>query len=189
MAVQKILLYVEAEATLRQKSKPVQELIPRVQTLIQDLKDTLMARSDGAGLAAPQINVHQRVIVVRLGLHGEDDQTDVLPTALINPTIIEARKKRRDFDGCLSFPGLYGTTQRPHFLRVEALDETGQPVEHVFEGFDAVLVHHEIDHLDGILFIDRIEQADDLYTVRRGADGKLERIPVTGMVSQKAQPS
>jgi peptide deformylase len=181
MAIQKILLYPEGAAALRQKSEPVHKVNKRVHALVQNLKDTLMDRPDGAGLAAPQINVHQRVVVVRLGLHDEDDDTTVTPTALINPEIVEARDSRRDFDGCLSFPGLYGTTRRPHYLKIKAVDETGQPVEYVFEDFDAILVHHEIDHLDGVLFIDRIEQPDDLYTIRKGADGKPQRVPLPGL--------
>ncbi len=182
MTVRKILLYSEDAAALRRKSAPVQHMNKRVQALIQDLKETLMACPDGAGLAAPQINVHQRVVVVRLGLCDENDPTTVIPTALINPEIMEARDERRDFDGCLSFPGLYGTTRRPHYLKVRSLDETGQPFERIFEDFDAILVHHEIDHLDGVLFIDRIEQPEDLYTVRRGADGKLERVPLPNLL-------
>ena len=187
MAVRKILLYSKAEAALRRKSKPVQKTNPHVQALIQDLKDTLTSCPDGAGLAAPQIDVHERVVVVRLGLRDKDDPTGVSPTALINPEIMGARNERRDFDGCLSFPGLYGTTRRPHYLKVKALDETGQPFERIFEDFDAILVHHEIDHLDGILFIDRIEQLEDLYTIRQGADGNPERVPVTEILKYKAQ--
>jgi peptide deformylase len=185
MAVRDILLYSDAEAPLRRKSKPVQKMNARVQMLIQNLKDTLMSCPNGAGLAAPQINVHQCVVVVRLGLRDEDDPTSVNPTALINPEIVEARNERRDFDGCLSFPGLYGTTRRPHYLRVKALDETGQPFERVFEGFDAILVHHEVDHLDGVLFIDRIEKLEDLYTICQGADGKPERVPVQGILKSE----
>lgn len=184
MPARKILLYAENEAALRRKSKPVNQVTKRVRELTQDLKDTLMSCPDGAGLAAPQIKVHQRVVVVRLGLRDEDDATAVVPTALINPEIVEARDERPDFDGCLSFPGLYGTTRRPHYLKVKARDETGQPLERVFEDFDAVLVHHEIDHLDGVLFIDHIEHPDDLYTVRRGADGALERVPVPSIMDR-----
>jgi peptide deformylase len=183
MPPRKIVLYAENEASLRRKSDPVRKADKRGQALIQDLKDTLMACPDGAGLAAPQINVHQRVVVVRLGLHDEDDDAAVLPTALINPEIMEARDERRDFDGCLSFPGLFGTTRRPHYLKVKALDETGQPVERIFEEFDAILVHHEIDHLDGVLFIDRIEQPEDLYTIHRGANGRLERVPLPDLLT------
>lgn len=185
MPVRKILLYSKEAAALRRTSKPVRKVNPHVRILIQDLKDTLMVRADGAGLAAPQINVHERVIVVRLGLRDEDDPTAVSPTALINPKIVEARDERRDFDGCLSFPGLYGTTRRPHYLKVKALDETGQPLERVFKDFDAILVHHEIDHLDGVLFIDRIEQLGDLYMVCQGADSKAEHIPMQGLFTGK----
>ncbi|MBN2471875.1 MAG: peptide deformylase [Anaerolineae bacterium] len=178
MAVQKILLYSEDQAALRRKSARVRRVDQSVQALIQDLQETLLACPDGAGLAAPQINAHQRVVVVRLGLENEDDPDPVVPTALVNPLIVEARDARRDFDGCLSFPGLYGTTRRPHFLKVKALDEAGRPFTRVFEGFDAILVHHEIDHLDGVLFIDRIERLEDLYTIRQRADGTAERVPV-----------
>lgn len=184
MAIRSIVLYSDNARALRQKSKPVQKVVPRTQALVRDLKDTLMARPDGAGLAAPQINVHKRVIVVRLGLRDEDDPSEISPTALINPEIVEARDERRDFDGCLSFPGVYGTTRRPHYLKVRALDEAGQSFERIFEDFDAILVHHEIDHLDGVLFIDRIERPDDLYTVRRGSDGKLERVPVQNLLDE-----
>ena len=187
MAVRTILLYSEAEVALHRKSEPVQKVNERAQALIQDLKDTLMNCPDGAGLAAPQINVHERVTIVHLGLRNEDDPPTARPTALINPEIVEARDERRDFDGCLSFPSLYGTTRRPHYLKVKALDETGQRVERVFEDFDAILVHHEIDHLDGILFIDRIEQLEDLYVIRQGADGKPEHVPVQGILKNEAQ--
>jgi peptide deformylase len=187
MAVRKILLYSKEAAALRQKSESVRKVNQRVRILVQDLKDTLLDCPDGAGLAAPQINAHGRVVVVRLGLRDEDDPTAVRPTALINPEIVEVRDERRDFDGCLSFPGLYGTTRRPHYLKVRALDETGQPFERVFEDFDAILVHHEIDHLDGVLFIDRIEQLEDLYMIRQGADGKPERIPVQGFPISKGR--
>lgn len=178
MAVRDIVLFADNKQALRQASKAVRNVNHRIQAMVQDLKDTLMNRPDGAGLAAPQINVHQRVVVVRLGLRDDDDPTTITPIALINPEIVEARDERRDYDGCLSFPGIYGTTRRPHHLKVKALDESGQPFERVFEDFDAILVHHEIDHLEGVLFIDRIEHPDDLYTIRTGKDGRLERVPL-----------
>lgn len=184
MTIRKVLLYSEDAAALRRKSKPLRQTDKHVRALIQDLKDTLMGCPHGAGLAAPQINVHERVVVVRLGLQDENDTAAVIPTSLTNPEIIEARDERRDFDGCLSFPGLFGTTRRPHYLKVKALDETGQPFEHIFEGFDAILVHHEIDHLDGVLFIDRIEQPEDLYTIRTGITGKPERVPLPDLLSR-----
>jgi peptide deformylase len=73
----------------------------------------------------------------------------------------------------------YGETSRPHRLRVTGLEEDGKSFNRVYEGFDAVVVHHEIDHLDGVLFIDRIENWDDLYTVWKNERGELVRVPIT----------
>lgn len=179
MAVRPILEYSTHEAALRKKSEPVRFINRRVKMLIKDLKDTLLDRSEGIGLAAPQINVHSRVIVVRLRGQGSADDVGP-PVALINPEIVEARRDEKDFDGCLSFPGLYAETVRPHYLKLTGLDEWGKPFTRVFEGFDAVLVHHEIDHLDGVLFIDRVATIHDLYRVREDEKGDLIRVPVTG---------
>jgi peptide deformylase len=178
MAVREIVLYAENQVALRRKSRPVKGVGQSVRNLIRDLKDTLEHSANGIGLAAPQIDVHRRVIVVRLG-SGEDTQREPdPPIALINPTIVDAAEERRDFDGCLSFPGLYADTVRPHFLRVTGLDERGKAFDHVFEGFDAVVVHHEIDHLDGVLFVDRIESIEDLYRTAAYESGELVRVPV-----------
>ena len=179
MAVREILLYSEDEKALRKLSKPVQGANQDINQIIRDLKDTLNAQSEGIGLAAPQINVHERVVLVRLMAAADGGDDPAPPIALVNPKIIEAGDERRDFDGCLSFPGLYGETTRPHYLRVTGLDEGGQPFEELYEGFDAVVVHHEMDHLDGVLFIDRIESLDDLYTIRKNKNGELVREPVT----------
>jgi peptide deformylase len=172
-------MYSENEAALRKESEPVRVVNRRVKKLVKDLKDTLLANINGIGLAAPQIDYHSRVIVVRLGGRREDEGEPGAPVALINPEIVEAGQERRDFDGCLSFPGLFAETVRPHYLRVTGLDEWGQPFDHLFEGFDAVVVHHEIDHLNGVLFIDRVEKVEDLYRVRENENGELVRVPVT----------
>jgi peptide deformylase len=187
MAVRSIVLYTENEAALRQKSEPVRVVNQRIKKLIRDLKDTLISHPEGIGLAAPQINVHQRVVVVRLGSHPDEEGERGAPLALINPEIIEARNERRDFDGCLSFPGLYAETVRPHSLRVTGLDEWGKRFEQFFGGFDAVLVHHEIDHLEGVLFIDRVESVQDLYRVREDEKGRLVRVPVSVMGTREVQ--
>jgi peptide deformylase len=179
MTVRKILLYPHDQAALRKKSDPVPALNPQVQRLIRDLKDTLEDHADGIGLAAPQINVHSRVVVVRLGGGPEEEIERQPPTALVNPVILEAGSEKRDFDGCLSFPGLYGETVRPHHLRVSGWDEDGAPFERIFTDFDAVLVHHEIDHLEGVLFIDRIERMQDLYRIVPDEQGHTTCRPVT----------
>ncbi len=178
MAVRDILIYPGDEAALRRRSQAIWKVSLNIERLIEDLKDTLRSRPEGIGLAAPQINIHRRVVVVRLGARGEGDAGAGPPIALVNPRVVEVRDERRDFDGCLSFPGLFGTTTRPHYLHVVGRDEGGKRFDRVFEGFDAVVVHHEIDHLDGVLFIDRVERTEDLYCVRTDAGGQLVRVPV-----------
>lgn len=176
MAIREILLYNNDKETLRMKSRPVKGVSRQVSALIQDLKDTLVNSGNGIGLAAPQIGVLRRVVVVCLGGEANGEKAGP-PIALINPQVKQAGKAQRDFDGCLSFPGLYAETVRPHYLRVSGLDERGKPFDCIFEGFDAVVVHHEIDHLDGVLFIDRVERMEDLYRVSTDENGQLVRLP------------
>lgn len=178
MAVREIVLFSKNEAALRKESQPVRVVNRRIKKLIRDLKDTLATRPEGIGLAAPQINVHSRVVVVRLNSRNEEEQEPDPPIALVNPEIVEARQDEKDFDGCLSLPGLFAETVRPHYLRVRGLDEQGQPFDRVFEGFDAVLVHHEIDHLNGVLFIDRVTSVADLYRIEENEEGELVRVAV-----------
>jgi peptide deformylase len=181
MAIKDIVLFSKNETALRRRSEPVRMVNQRVKKIIKDLKDTLLSRPEGIGLAAPQINIHNRVIVVRLGSRSDGQAEAGPPLALINPEIIESGREELDFDGCLSFPGLYADTVRPHYLKVTGLDEWGKPLTREFDGFDAVVVHHEIDHLNGILFIDRVNNIDDLYRVRENEKGELERVPVISM--------
>jgi peptide deformylase len=175
MAVRDIVLYAENRMILRRRSRPVRVVNQPVIRLIRDLKDTLNHHSNGVGLAAPQIGVHRRVVVVRLGGRRENEGEPGTPVALINPEIIASSDERMDFDGCLSFPGLYARTTRPHCLRVTSLDEEGNPYDRAFEDFDAVVVHHEIDHLNGVLFIDRVKDVKDLYRVRTDESGEFVR--------------
>lgn len=160
MAARPIVLFETHSAVLRRRSEPIRAG-DEARQLLADLKDTLRLHANGVGLAAPQIGVNQRAIVVCLGktLDGRHGPA----VGLLNPEIIEAAREMPDDDGCLSFPGLYGRTVRPHFMRLRGIDENGGPFEWTLEGFDAVVVHHEVDHLDGILFIDRLANPDELY--------------------------
>ena len=179
MAVRDIVLYNENAVALRKKSRTARVVNRYTRRLIKDLKDTLNAHPDGIGLAAPQISILRRVVIVTLGVRRDDESEPDPPIALVNPKVIEAGNEERDFDGCLSFPGLYADTIRPHHLRVTGLDEEGRAFDRVFTGFDAVVVHHEIDHLDGVLFIDRVERFEDLYQIGEDEHGRLVRVPVS----------
>ena len=179
MAVRSIVLYRENETALRKKSEPVRAINRRIKNVIQDLKDTLIHHAEGIGLAAPQIDVHDRVVVVRLSGRSGGLREPSPPVALVNPQIAETGHEEKDFDRCLSFPGLYAETVRPHLLHVTGLDEWGQPFECIFGGFDAVVVHHEIDHLNGVLFIDRVARLEDVCRVCLDDNGHLLRVPVS----------
>lgn len=168
MTVCPIVLYEDEEAVLRRRSVSIPTDIDDARQLIADLKDTLLSHGNAIGLAAPQIGVHKRVIVVCFGAgNGEDHDP---PIGIIDPVIIESGRELLDFDGCLSFPGLYARTVRPHFMRLRGLDENEKPFEWTLEGFDAVVVHHEVDHLNGVLFIDRVP-SPDLFYEESGARG------------------
>ena len=182
MPVREILLYPKDKAALRARSETVHIFNKKTKGLIDDLKITLFAHDDGIGLAAPQIGVHLRVVIVRLGARDDLDKQVGPPIALINPYIVESGDERKDFDGCLSFPGLYGYTIRPHSLRVRGIAKDGKSFDRIFSGFDAVLVHHELDHLDGVLFIDRIQSLDDLYRVSTDMHGKTVQVPVSEFI-------
>jgi peptide deformylase len=169
MAVRKILIYPKDGSALRKKSTKVERIDKSVRELIRDLKDTL-SYAGGAGLASPQIGVYQRVILVRL---GQDEGKMKLPIALINPEIIKFGVPEKGFDGCLSFPNIYTwETIRPNSLVFSALDDTGKRLQLHVNGIDARLVHHEIDHLDGKLFIDLVQSASDLYKAIETPEGE-----------------
>jgi len=178
MTVCEILLFPEHSEALRKKSTPVHQVDESVKNLIKDIKDTLREYPDSIGLAAPQINVHKRVVIVRLGAMGSGSGQLGLPFVLINPKIVLVGEEGKEIDGCLSFLGVSGNTIRPHHLRVIGLDEYGEPFDRIFNGYDAVVVHHEIDHLDGVLFNDRVESLDDISQFRIKENGELVRVPV-----------
>jgi peptide deformylase len=147
MAIMKVLH--EPSKELRVVSKPV--LLDRVGTkemakLISDMKAT-MEKENGVGIAAPQVGIHDRVIIV---------ETKDGPTAFINPEITERAFKLVDSEeGCLSVPGCWGIVKRHRSVTVKAIKEDGAKVQFKAAGLEAIIFQHEIDHLDGILFIDR----------------------------------
>ena len=129
---------------LRKQSKPMQKFDLRLWLLLRDMADTLY-KADGVGLAAPQVGILRRVVVVDTG--------DGL-VELINPEIIAREGEQAGAEGCLSLPGRQGYVVRPQKVTVRALDRKGKPFEITAEGLKARAFCHEIDHLDGVLYID-----------------------------------
>ena len=143
---------------LRERAKPVEELAtPELRALVQDMKDT-MAAKNGAGLAAPQIGVGQRVVIFGVTKNPRYPDAEEVPfTVLVNPRIVMlTREVEEDWEGCLSVPGMRGVVPRYTKLRYSGFDEEGNPIERVAEGFHARVVQHECDHLDGILYPQRM---------------------------------
>lgn len=175
MAVKRLIYYPQDEALLRQTSLRVSNLKnKRLKRLIQDLKDTLESQR-GAAIAAPQIGIFRRVTVAKFGQNDDAEEEPML--TLINPEIIEAGEPETGFDGCLSIPDIFTwDTPRPSWLRFRARGEDGGQIVRRLEGMDARVLHHEIDHLDGILFLDRLRDRDELYTPVEGEDGVTKMV-------------
>lgn len=135
---------------LRKVAEAVTEVTDKHRALIEDMFET-MYEAPGVGLAATQINVHERIVVIDVS----EDQSE--PLVLINPEVevLDAEIHKYD-EGCLSVPGFYETVQRPRKIRLKALDRNGEAYALEAEGLLAVCIQHEIDHLDGKLFVDYI---------------------------------
>ncbi|UTA47922.1 peptide deformylase [Simiduia sp. 21SJ11W-1] len=135
---------------LRTVAEPVTEVTDATRQLVDDMFETMYA-CPGIGLAATQVNVHQRVVVIDIS----EDQTQ--PLVFINPEVevLDAELEQYD-EGCLSVPGFYETVERPAHIVVRALDRDGKPFELKPEGLLAICIQHELDHLNGKLFVDHI---------------------------------
>jgi peptide deformylase len=156
------------DPVLREKAAPVEEVTDEIRTLIADMFDTMYAE-EGVGLAAPQVGVSSRVIVV----DPRDD--DIEPFALVNPGVVELGTELvRDEEGCLSIPGLKETVERPATVKVEALDREGRPITIEAGGLVARILQHEVDHLDGILFVDRVSALKRRMLLKRWQKVKPE---------------
>ena len=154
------VIRTEEDPVLRKISKPVKEVTPKIITLIDDMLDT-MYEAMGVGLAAPQVGILKRIVVIDVG-EG--------PIVLINPEILETSGEQTGDEGCLSVPGMAGQVTRPNYVKVKALDINMEEVIYEGEELLARAFCHEIDHLDGVLYIDRmIEDVSGRYRqVRKG---------------------
>jgi len=132
---------------LRQVAAPVAAVTPEIKTLIADMAET-MWRQVGIGLAAPQVGVSLRIFVMDDGKRGA--------RAVVNPVVTERGGVVKEEEGCLSLPGIFAEVERSKWLRIEALDGEGEPIAFEAQGLQAKIIQHELDHLDGVLFIDRL---------------------------------
>ncbi|WP_251860347.1 peptide deformylase [Clostridium sp. Marseille-Q2269] len=144
MAIRNIREY--GDELLRKKSRKIEKIDDRILTLLEDMAET-MYNAQGVGLAGPQVGILKRIVVIDTG--------DGL-IKLINPEIIETEGSDTDTEGCLSVPGKQGEVERPYKVKVKALNEKGEEIVLEGEGLLARAFCHEIDHLDGILFVDKV---------------------------------
>lgn len=141
------VIRTEEDPVLRKISKPVKEVTPKIITLIDDMLDT-MYEAMGVGLAAPQVGILKRIVVIDVG-DG--------PIILINPEIIEKSGEQTGDEGCLSVPGMSGQVTRPDHVKVKALNEDMEEVVYEGEGLLARAFCHELDHLDGHMYTEKVE--------------------------------
>ena len=144
---------VEGDPVLTKKSRPVEEMTPKISELITDMLDT-MYDAMGVGLAAPQVGILKRIVVIDVG-EG--------PIVLINPEILETSGEQTGDEGCLSVPGMAGQVTRPNYVKVKALDVNMEEVIYEGEELLARAFCHEIDHLDGKMYTELVE--GELHTV------------------------
>lgn len=153
MALREIRL--STDEILRKICKPVKEITPATILLLDDMVET-MHQANGVGLAAPQVGILKRIVVIDIG-EGLVE--------LINPVIVEKKGSVIDYEGCLSLPGKSALVERPEYVQVKALNREGEEITVTGEDLMAVALCHELDHLDGILYIDLAIDEDDVEEV------------------------
>jgi peptide deformylase len=154
LALRAIRLY--GDPVLREKALRIETVDDDVRALAADMLETLLD-AEGVGLAGPQVGERRRIIVVHPPPDGGDSGTREPPRVFLNPRVVSRSGPQESAEeGCLSIPGVYEVVKRPHAVRVEAMDLDGARIELDVEGLPARIIQHEIDHLDGILFVDRI---------------------------------
>ncbi len=166
-------IQIIGDAVLRRKAKKIEKVTKDTQKLLDDMLETMRA-GNGIGLAAPQVGVLQRALVVEI------EQDEKIPGsgvvyALVNPEIAHRSEDTwENQEGCLSIPGWRGEVERPYKVTVKALDRDGNRVRFEAEGWVARALQHEIDHLDGVLFIDRLVAPDRIWRVDETAKETAE---------------
>ena len=139
------------DSVLRKVAKPVTEVTPRMKTLIKDMYNT-MDYEDGIGLAAPQVGILKRIFTVGIG---------DIRLAFVNPEVLETEGEYLDVEGCLSIPGENGVVKRPTYVKVKAMNEEGKNFIIEAKYLLARCILHELDHLNGVLFTDKLEEVGE----------------------------
>ena len=169
MAIRRILTV--PDPVLKQRSLPVEAVDDSVRVLMDDMLETMYA-APGIGLAAIQIGVPKRVIVMDLARESEEPQ----PRYFVNPEIVDANDELLPYEeGCLSVPDIYDEVERPSRVRVRYLNYQGELVEEVAEGLYAVCIQHELDHLNGVLFIDHLSRLKRQRAIQKVKKAERER--------------
>lgn len=170
-------IHIYGDPCLREKAQAVEAVSEEVRQLVRDMGETMYG-AKGIGLAAPQVGVGLRLFVSDVSYEREEDGSTVNRhlKAFINPEVVwESEEDEPYMEGCLSVPEVEGEVYRPSSIRLRYLDEKGKAHERLLEGIEARCAQHEIDHLDGILFVDRVAPLK-----RRLLAGKLNRLKQTG---------
>jgi peptide deformylase len=168
-------LRIYGDPVLRARAKAVVGLTDKFRPFVLDLFDTMLAE-DGVGLAAPQVGVSEQVLVLAVPIkkHQRVDLT------LVNPEIVASSGWEVGEEGCLSVPGVYDEIKRAYAIELKALDETGRPIELKAEGYLARAIQHEIDHLKGVLFVDKFGMLQKQLHKKELKALEQGRIPVRG---------
>ena len=160
MAVLELITYPDPR--LKQESEEVLIFDTTLQEFIRDLDETMSAAPGSVGIAAPQVGNLQRIVIVDVSSKPKINHHGHL--ILVNPEIVEWQGMKKGREGCMSVPDFTGNVIRAEYIVLHALDEYGQALEYEMEGYEARAVQHEIDHLDGLLFLDRlVSRRNDLF--------------------------
>ena len=165
---------------LADKSTPVEKVDDEIRTLIENMFETMYA-AEGVGLAAPQVGVTKRIIVVDCGPREEGEVSPLPPkepVAIVNPVVAEGAGSIVWEEGCLSVPGYTDEVERKAKVTVTGLDKNGEPMEVHAEGLLAVCLQHEIDHLEGVLFVDRLSRLKQSMVKKKLKRRAKEEAPV-----------
>lgn len=153
MALRNIV--IEGDDILRKRCREVEQVNDRIRTVLDDMVET-MRDANGVGLAAPQIGMMRRIFV------AEPEPGELY--YFVNPEITEQQGMQESEEGCLSIPGYSGLVERPEKIKIKGLDRDGNPQEYEFEGFKAIVMCHEYDHLDGIMYKDKAKEMYQIST-------------------------